>query len=156
MTITSFRLYYQAQDEQRELRLTQTHWGFAQWFERRLKGIKDQLKGPEVKGVNIVNIMLHEVPEHAWHPNEWKQRGNSFEFNFICDLRPLDGRPSIENIELLMPFASAVCAAAPWPQVRASGDLLALPLSESERADLAPFLVWPRELFKPNSTRLRN
>ena len=156
MTITSFRIYYQAQDEQRKLRLNQTHWGFSQWFERRLKRIMDKLNGPEVKGVNIVNLMLHEAPENAWHPNEWKQRMNSFEFNYICDLRPLDDRPSIENIELLMPFASTVCASAPWPQVWAIGELLAQPLSELERADLAPFLVWPREIFAPNSTPLRN
>jgi hypothetical protein len=154
MTITSFRIYFEAQDEQRKLRLNQTHWGFAQWFERRLKTIKEHLKGPEVKGVNIVNIMLHEVPEHAWHANEWHRRMNTFEFSFVCDLRPLEDQPSINNIELLMPFASAVCALSPWPQVRAIADVLSQPLTNAERESLKPFLVWPRELFAKNSYRL--
>jgi hypothetical protein len=98
VTVTSFRIYYEAQDKQRKLKLNQTHWGFAQWFERRLKTIKECLRRPEVKGVNIVNIMLHEVPEHALHPNEWHRRMNTFEFSFVCDLRPLEEQPSISTL----------------------------------------------------------
>ena len=145
VTIRSVRIYYFPRTEPRELRLNRTHWGFADWFVRRLKPIRERLRGPEAKGVDIVNFMLHEVPEHAWRPNEWAQRMNSFNFSFVCDLRPLEKEPPIDNIEKLMKFASVVARHAPWPQVRVVGEALAIPLTDYDRATLLPFLRWPRE-----------
>ena len=147
MTIQTFRIYYHPRSKRFERYLSATHWAFAEWFHRRLKTIREQLRGPEAKGVDIVNLTLHEVPEHAWRPNEWAQRLNTFEFSFICDLSPLRDRPPIENIAKLMQFAAATTAVAPWPQVRALGSVLAQPLSEEERRSLAPYLTWPREFF---------
>lgn len=147
MTIRTFRFYYHPRSKRFERYLSATHWAFAEWFHRRLKPIREQLRGPEAKGVDIVNLMLHEVPEHAWRPNEWAQRLNSFEFNFVCDLSPLRDLPPIENIAKLMQFATAMTAQAPWPQVRALSGVLAQPLSEEERQSLAPYLTWPREFF---------
>lgn len=144
MTITSARIYYWPAEKRREQQLTRTYWGFAEWFERRLKPIREELRGPEAKGVNIVNLMLREIPEHAPQPNQWLQRLNTFEFNFVCDLRPLGAGTPLENIAKLMPFYAAVATQAPWPQVRALGIALAQPLNEDDRRTLQPFLQWPR------------
>lgn len=144
MTITTFRIYYQASTPSRAKKLTGSHWGFATWFKRRLKPIREQLRGPEAKGVDIVNLMLYERPEHAWQRNQWTKRGNSFQFDFVCDLKPLlDGVP-LENIEKLMGFASTVVAAAPWPQARALAAPLSEPLTPLDKQALAPYLRWPR------------
>jgi hypothetical protein len=144
MTITSVRIYYYAANKRREQQLTGTHWGFAEWFERRLKPIREELRGPEAKGVNIVNLMLREIPEHAPQPNQWLKRLNTFEFNFVCDLRPLDAGTPLENISKLLPFYASIAAKAPWPQVRALGIALAQALNEEDRRTLQPFLRWPR------------
>ena len=145
MAIVTARIYYHPRSKRLERKLTETHWGFAEWFLRRLKPIREQLRGPEAKGVNIVNFMLHEVPEHAWYPNEWRQRANTFNFSFVCDLRSLALTEPLENIEKLMKWSAAVAATAPWPQVRAIGLVLAEPLSDEDRASLKPFLKWPRD-----------
>jgi hypothetical protein len=145
MTIVTARIYYCPRSKRLERKLTRTHWGFAEWFLRRLKPIRERLRGPEAQGVNIINFMLHEVPAHAWYPNEWRQRANTFNFSYICDLRPLEEGEPIENIEKLMVFTAAVAAQAPWPQVRAVGEVLAKPLSPAEHTSLLPYLRWPRD-----------
>lgn len=144
MTIASVRIYYYPTSKARELKLTASHWGFAEWFTRRLKPIRERLRGPEAKGVDIVNLMLHENREHAWRPNEWHRRMNSFEFSFVCDLRPLEKSSAIENIPKLMQFYAAVAECAPWPQVQAVATVLRHPLSEMDRVTLLPYLQWPR------------
>jgi hypothetical protein len=146
MTIVTARIYYYPRTQARELKLTASHWGFAEWFTRRLKPIRERLRGPEVKGVDSVNLMLYERPEHAWKRDEWIQRGNTYQFTFVCDLRPLEQRPSIENIPKLMKFYAELASQAPWPQVRAVGEALAQPLSEIDRVTLQPYLQWPRGL----------
>ena len=144
MTVASVRIYYYPATRARELQLTATHWGFAEWFARRLKPIREQLRGPEAKGVDIMNLMLYENPEHAWRRDKWHQRGNSFQFSFVCDLRPLETSPAIENIPKLMRFYASVADQAPWPQVRAVAPALRQPLGEIDRITLLPYLQWPR------------
>ena len=144
MTIASVRIYYYARSAAHTQRLSSSHWGFAEWFSRRLKPIREQLRGPEAKGVDIMNLMLYENPAHAWKPNQWFQRGNTFEFDFICDLGPLLETPAIENIPKLMRFYGDLCASAPWPQAQAVGLALREPLSEVDRITLLPYLQWPR------------
>ena len=144
MTIASVRIYYYARTEARTQRLSFSHWGFAEWFSRRLKPIREQLRGPETTGVNIMNLMLYENPAHAWKPNQWSQRGNTFEFDFVCDLSPLLEAPPIENIPKLMRFYGELCASAPWPQAQAVGLALRQPLSNIDRITLLPYLQWPR------------
>jgi hypothetical protein len=146
MTIVTARIYYYPRTQARELKLTASHWGFADWFTRRLKPIRERLRGPEAKGVDIVNLMLYERPEYAWKRNEWMQRGNTFQFAFVCDLRPLEQRPSIKNIPKLMTFYSELARQAPWPQVQAVAEALARPLSDVDRITLQPYLQWPRGL----------
>lgn len=144
MTIASVRIYYYPVDERREQILTRTHWGFAEWFERRLKPIREQLRGPEAKGVNIVNLMLRENPDHAPQPSQWLKRLNTFEFNFVCDLQPLEAAAPLDNIAKLLPFYAAIASQAPWPQVRALAAPLEQPLDGEDRRTLSPFLQWPR------------
>lgn len=146
MTIAAFRIYYDSPDKGRELHLNRTHWGFAGWFRRRLKPIREQLRGPEVKGVDIVNLHLREGP--ARFPSEWRRAINVMSYDFACDLRPLLDRPPLENVAKLMGFASVVTALAPWPQVRALAPALAAPLTDEDRATLLPYLQWPRDLDK--------
>lgn len=144
MTIASVRIYYYPTSQRRERKLSRTHWGFAEWFARRLKPIREQLRGPEVKGVNIVNLMLRENAKHAPQADKWIQRLNTFEFNFVCDLQPLEASPPLENISKLMQFYAAIASHAPWPQVRAVSAELARPLSDEDQRTLRPFLQWPR------------
>jgi hypothetical protein len=144
MTIASVRIYFNARSEARARKLSFSHWGFAEWFSRRLKPIREGLRGPEAKGVDIMNLMLYENPEHAWKRDEWYQRGNTFQFAFVCDLRPLEASSAIENIQKLMPFYATVAENAPWPQARAVASALDQPLSDVDRITLLPYLQWPR------------
>jgi hypothetical protein len=146
MTIISVRIYYWPKNKKLELKLSRSNWGFADWFVRRLKPIREQLRGPEVKGVNIVNFMLFENANHAWQINEWGQRFNTFEYSCVYDMQSLLQRPPIENIEDLMLMTSEFAAKAPWPQVVAVSKLLATPLSDEDRTTLEPYLRWPRKI----------
>jgi len=56
MTITSVRFYFYPNSARRKKNLSSKLWGFAEWFECRLKPIREELRGPEVKGVNIMNF----------------------------------------------------------------------------------------------------
>jgi hypothetical protein len=148
MTIRSVRIYYYPEDKADERRLSQTHWGFAEWFVSRLKPIREQLRGPEAKGVNIVNFMLHENPAHCWRRDQWARRLNSFEYSCEFDFSSLLDRPPIQNIERLMVMTAEIASKAPWPQVLAVGRALAAPLTEAERESLLPYLQWPRTVGK--------
>lgn len=148
MTIKSVRIYFYPDDKEVERRLSQTHWGFAEWFDLRLKPIREQLKGPEVKGVNIVNFMLHENPAYCWRRDEWAKRMNSFEYSCAFDCSSLLDQPPIENIVRLMAMTAEFASKAPSPQVPAVGQALAAPLTDEERASLLPYLQWPRSVGK--------
>jgi hypothetical protein len=149
MTIVSTRIYYYPRRQALERYLSATHWGFAEWFKRRLKPLREQLRGPEAKGVDIVNFMLCEPSRTmlGGRHTQWHRSLNSFQFTFACELEPLRDQPPIDNIERLMRFAGAWAEQAPWPQVRAIAGALATPLDDADRASLLPFLTWPREAF---------
>src|SRR5262245_33584703 len=117
MTIRSVRIYYWPKSKRLERKLTASHWGFAEWFDRRLKPIRERLRGEEAKGVNIVNFMLYENPSHAWRLNEWGKRLNSFEYDMVFDPQSLVGHEPIDNIKRLMRTMSKIAVRAPWPQV---------------------------------------
>lgn len=144
MTIASVRIYYYPDDAELKLHLSRTHWGFATWFKRRLKPIREQRRGAEAKGVIIVNFMLFEDAAKAWRLGEWGKRANSFEFDSLYDLKTLLTQQPIDNIKLLMRFTSEIALRAPWLQVVAVGEALAVPLSRAEEEDLLPYLRWPR------------
>ena len=46
MTIKSVRIYFYPDDKEDRTSISQTHWGFAEWFDLRLKPIREQLKVP--------------------------------------------------------------------------------------------------------------
>jgi hypothetical protein len=148
MTIASVRIYFWSEDEDLQRKLSQTHGGFAEWFVGRLKGIRPDLRGPEAKGVNIVNFMLYENAALARRIDEWGKRMNSFEYGCVCDLKTLTKAPPLENVERLMVVTAGIAAKAPWPQVQAVGRVLAVPLSDDDRASLLPYLQWPRKVGK--------
>lgn len=146
MTIKSVRIYYYPRGVRRERWLTANYWGWAEWFEHRLKPVRAQLRGVEVKGVDIVNLMLREDSSQAWRPNTWTQRANSLVFEFVCDLKPLETGDKIENMQHLMNFYASVAAAAPWPQMKSVAAALEVPLTASDKCSLAPYLQWPRKV----------
>jgi hypothetical protein len=146
VTIVSVRIYYRPKGIRRERWLTSNYWGFAEWFERRLKSRRESLRGDEVKGVDIVNLMLYENSAHAWRPNQWARRLNSLEFSFVCDLTPLEKGDRLKNLELLMQFYACLVRQAPWPQMQAVADALSEPLSELDKSTLLPYLEWPRKV----------
>jgi hypothetical protein len=148
VTIASIRIYYCPKDKEFERHLNGSLWGFAEWFECRLKPIREQLRGPEAKGVNIVNFMLYDDPARALRLDQWSHRMNSFEYGCVYDLESLRGRPPMENIEHLMQVTAEIAGRAPWPQVLAVGRALAVPLTDEERMSLAPYLQWPRTVGK--------
>jgi hypothetical protein len=155
MTIASVRIYFRPLREKRELKLTAQYWGFAEWFTRRLKPIRQDLRGTEVTGVNIMNLVLYEDPNHAWRPNTWAQRANSLEFSYITSLRPLESGDPMENLSKLMGFYATIASVAPWPQARAVARALAAPLSEVDRITLRPYMQWPRGEFISEAKAIR-
>jgi hypothetical protein len=144
MTIVSVRIYYYPDNTRRERALTEKHWGFAEWFPRRLKPMKERLRGEEAKGVNVVNFMLYENPARAWRLNEWGRRLNTFEHDSVYDLANLTKRKPSENVRELMKYTAGIALRAPWPQVVAVGEALDMPLTPNEEQELLPFLQWPR------------
>lgn len=148
MTITSVRFYFKPNSAQREKSLTSKLWGFCEWFECRLKPIREELRGPEVKGVNIINFFLYENPDKMFKADVWWQRANSFEYDALYDLAALSKMNRVRAIEQLMAWAAPIALAAPWPQAVAVGRRLSVPLSEQEREDVLPYLQWPRGEIK--------
>jgi hypothetical protein len=150
MTIVSVRFYFKPKNKRRELALSRNLWGFAEWFPRRLKPIREQLRGVEAKGVDIVNFMLYENPEqvlqYGMRLDEWHKILNSFNFNSTYDLASLVKRDRVKSIRELMRYGSEIALAAPWPQVVAVGKVMAAPLNELEEEQILPFLRWPREI----------
>ncbi|NVE01881.1 hypothetical protein [Massilia sp. BJB1822] len=144
MTISSVRFYFYPQSPIREKSLTFKLWGFAECFECRLKPIKEELRGPEVKGINIVNFMLYESQDRLFKENEWWRRMNTFEYDSLYDLAALSRGDRVKGVERLMAWAAPIALAAPWPQVVAVGRTLNAPLSDQEKEDIVPYLQWPR------------
>ena len=146
MTIRSVRIYYYPRQKRRQKWLTANYWGWAEWFERRLKPIREELGGPEVKGVDVVNLMLREDASHTRSPDTWVRALNTLQFEFVCDLGPLIGGDKIANLERLMGFYATVANSAPWPQLKSVAGALAAPLNAEDRSSLEPFLHWPRKV----------
>lgn len=144
MTISSVRFYFCPNSPRREKSLSSRLWGFAEWFEYRLKPIREELRGPEVKGVNIVNFFLYENPARMSSQNVWWQRGNTFEYDTLYDLAALSRMHRLKGIEQLMAWAAPIAMVAPWPQVVAVGRAMSVPLSAAEKEEILPYLQWPR------------
>jgi len=112
--------------------------GFEWWIAKRLKAIRQQLRGDEVKGVNILALEFRPSGLKGLLPrNTW---GFLLNVAYHCQDLDMDGMVPNDvatNLARLMPLAAAACRAAPWPQVRAVEAVLVPPLQEAERVDLA-------------------
>lgn len=146
MAIRSVRIYYHPRLARREKWLAANYWGWAEWFENRLKPRREDLRGPEAKGVDIVNLVLREEPANALNRDCWIRALNTFQFEFVCDLSPLGRGDKISNLEMLMRFYAVMAKSAPWPQMQHVAAALAEPLSVGDRLSLEPYLHWPRRV----------
>ena len=146
MTIRSVRIYYYPLQKRRERWLTENYWGWSEWFEGRLKPIREELRGSEVKGIDIVNLMLRENASHVRSPGNWVRNLNSLQFEFVCDLGPLERCDRIENLEKLMGFYAKIAVTSSWPQLKSVAGALSKPLSDEDKSALLPFLQWPRQV----------
>jgi hypothetical protein len=106
MTISSVRFNFYPNSARREKSLSFKLWGFAEWFEYRLKPIHEELRGPEVKGVDIVNFFLYENPDRMANQNIWWQRANTFEYDSLYDLAALSKIHRLKGIEQLKAWAA--------------------------------------------------
>lgn len=152
MAITSVRFYFLPNSARREKNLSFKLWGFCEWFEYRLKVIREELRGPEVKGVNTINFCLYEKRDRMFKHDVWWQRANSFEYDTLYDLAALSEMHRVKAIQQLMAWAAPIALAAPWPQAVAVGRALSVPLSEHEIAEILPYLQWPRGDIKRNKS----
>jgi len=112
--------------------------GFEWWIAKRLKAIRQQLRGDEVKGVNILALEFRPPGINGLLPrNTW---GFLLNVAYHCqdlDMGILVPNDVVANLTRLMPLAAAACRSAPWPQVRAIESVLGPPLQGAERVDLA-------------------
>jgi hypothetical protein len=132
MTIRAFRLYFSCRDKDAAVRISKSHWGVSYWIDGRLKEIRSQLKGPEVKGVNLANVWFSEPGTSPTPVGSWQRAMNGLEFGMEFDTPSLEGRPARENLPGLISIAAAAAAAASYPQLRAIGELLSRPLAEAD------------------------
>jgi hypothetical protein len=134
VTIRAFRIYLQYEDEAIARAMNRTHFGVAGWIGTRLKAVREQLRGPEAKSVSFVSLFLLERAREQDY--SWRRRANSFEYQLVFELNSFIGADPIENFEHILPIASQLCAAAPWPQVRAIGSVLSQPLTSGDKVEL--------------------
>jgi len=149
MTIRVFRLYFQCADPEAEKRISQSHWGVAWWLEKRLKEIRPALKGPEVKGINIANVWFFEPRFRPTAIGVWERMLNALQFGVEYDVSSLDRRPARENLPELLAIAARAALAAPYPQLKAIGQLLSEPLSAGDLDDIQREIDVPVALRRP-------
>jgi hypothetical protein len=113
-----------------------THFGVTDWVKSRLAGVRQLLKGPEVRGVNIVNIHFFENGSQCRPCGSWYRLMNAFEYKLVYDIKSLIDRDPVENTKDLLRIAATLCVAAPWPQVRAIGTVLQNPIDEEDERSL--------------------
>jgi hypothetical protein len=142
MTIVSVRLQFGLRNKRKKLRLGQIYGGFEAWFPSRLKPIREALRGPEAKGVDIVNFWLYENLDDVPHKNEWWRCMNTFQYDFAYDLDSMLQGDHISNLRRVMQRCAKIAARAPWPQVVAIQPALVAPFSREEKDELAIMLDW--------------
>jgi hypothetical protein len=117
--------------------MNRAHFGVADWIEDvRLKAIREDLQGVEVKGIDIVNIHFFESAKNCNPSDTWYRLISAIEYNLVYDINSLVHRDPLTNIEELLHVASRLAASAPWPQVRTLGHALCLPLTAQDEMNL--------------------
>lgn len=140
MTIQTVRIYIDYENGDVTRTMAVSHWGVVGWLDKKLKTIKPELNGTEVKGVDVVNVCFGEQPDSYLHVDEWWRRANTFTYNTIYDIGSLIDLPPIENIEKLIGLSVKFMLDSPWPQTRAIGRLLSAPLTLSDKAEIQKYL----------------
>jgi hypothetical protein len=102
MTIVSVRLQFGLRNKRKELRLRYIYGGFEAWFPSRLKPIREALRGPEAKGLDIVNFWLYESLDGVSHKHEWWRCMNTFQYDFVYDLDSMLQGDHISNLRRVM------------------------------------------------------
>jgi hypothetical protein len=136
LTICVCRFYIKCDSSKKTLQLTLLYGGLSVWLEKKIKAIKKELKGPEVKGINIINIHLLESPQNHQNIGQWVNIINTFEYKLIYDMRLLSNKRPIERVKGLIALASEVLLTAPWPQAHAIGQLLSTPPTDKEMLEI--------------------
>lgn len=117
--------------------MNRAHFGAADWIKDfRIKAIRKDLRGVEVKGIDIVNIHFFESAKSCNPNNTWYRLINAIEYNLVYDMNSLLHREPLTNIEELLQVASRLATSAPWPQVRTLGHALGLPLTAQDEMNL--------------------
>jgi hypothetical protein len=129
MKIRSVRLYLECGDKGMSRAMNRAHFGAMYWIETRLKKMHTALHSPDLKGVDLVNIWFCESASLCNPIETWSRLLNAVEYKQIFDVRALIDKDPVENVRGLVVLASGACAAAPWPQVRAIGEILQQPFT---------------------------
>lgn len=152
MTIREVRFNLDAPDKRIARALNRAHWGFTYWFDARLKPIRQELRGEEVKGVNIVNFNFFGPGTPRSGPlDTWRRLLNALQYISEIDVSPFLQSEPTQNIEVLMRLACDASRKAPWPQVRSLVAPLSFPLSDPERSKLSRELAhWYAYVGEPD------
>ena len=138
MAIRAFRIFLHYDDKIVARSMNRAHFGVADWTgKNRLKHIRQELSGPDVKGVDIVNVHFFENEARCTPCNMWFRRINAIEFNAVYDMQSLLQRDPIDNLKGLLRIAASLCLSAQWPQVRAVGRALEPELTAEEAKTLS-------------------
>ena len=148
MTIRAFRLEFSCHDKVTEDRVNKTHWGVCYWINKKLKGIAPALRGPKVKGVNVVSVWFADPGTARMVIGSWQRRLNGLEYTFEFDASGLEQHSVRVNLSRLIRMAAEASKGAPYAQLQAIGQLLSEPLGERDLDDIQ------REIDIPLETRL--
>jgi hypothetical protein len=123
MTIKYCRIYLEYDSPEISKRMARTHWwGISNWLQKKIKPLGNQLKGAEVKGVNIVNIFLYERKRDSLIIlREWEKTINTFNVADVVDLQSCIEIDPLLNAQKFISMSSSLMRNAPWPQVRSIG-----------------------------------
>ena len=137
MAIRTFRIFLEYDDEAVARRMNRAHFGVADWVSRdRLKSIRKELVGADVKGADIVNVHFFENAARCMRCNTWHRRANAIELNVVYDLQSLLQGDPVDNVKALLRVVATLCLSAPWPQVLAIGRALEPELTDEEAQNL--------------------
>ena len=142
MAIVSVKIAFGLRNKRKKLRLDKIYGGFESWFPARLKPIREALRGPEAKGVDVAIFWLYENLKDVPHKNEWWRRINTFEYVLAYNLDSMLEGDHISNLRRLMLRCAKISSHAPWPQIAALQPALAAPFSKEEKDELTVMLNW--------------
>ena len=136
MTIKAFQLYFHCRDDPTEKRISHSHWGVSSWINKRLKEISPALKGPEVKGINVANVLFCEAGTSRIPLGSWQRLLNGLEYSVEYDTPALELHSARQNLPGLLLIAADAARKAPYPQLRAISELLSKPLTAADLDDI--------------------